>query len=109
MIAGGELDGRHLSVSKSNSLAFSGHEYDFLVDLDAGLEAKQTRNHQLGAVCDGVNGAVFDDDTLVRREKRLEGRDDLAQIAFVAVIVVHPLRIEDVVECDHAGFFALGA
>jgi hypothetical protein len=36
----------------------------------------KTGKHELGAVADGVNGAVLHDHTLVAGEERLEGRDD---------------------------------
>jgi hypothetical protein len=48
------------------------------VDLDALLEAQQTRKHELGTVADGVDGAVLNNNTLVARQETLEGRDDVA-------------------------------
>ena len=42
----------------------------------ARLVAMKTGKHELGAVADGVNGAVLHDHTLVAGEERLEGRDD---------------------------------
>lgn len=64
-------------------------------------EAEETRNHELCTVADGVNSAVLDDNTLVGCEKTLKGTDDPAQIRFVALVVIQPLRIHDIVQSDH--------
>jgi hypothetical protein len=70
------------------------------VDLDTLLEAQQTGKHELGTVADGVDRAVLNNDTLVARQETLEGRDDVAQVGLVAVVVVNPLRVENVVQSD---------
>lgn len=64
-------------------------------------KTEKTGNHKLSTVADSVNGAVLDHDTLVAGEKGLEGRDDLTEVGLVAVVVLHPLGIENVVEGDH--------
>ena len=100
VVARRHLNGRHLRVGESNGLTLSGHENDLLVDLDSLLESQQTRQHQLGTVADGVDRAVFNNNTLVAHQETLERSNDLAQVGLVAVVVVQPLGIEDVVQSD---------
>lgn len=69
---------------------------------DQPTETQETRNHQLGTVADGIDGTVLDDNTLVGGEKTLQGADDLAQVSFVAVVVVDPLGVHNIVQGDHA-------
>jgi hypothetical protein len=70
------------------------------VDLNSLLESQQTRKHKLGTVAYGVDGAVLNNNALVARQETLERRDDVAQQGLVAVVVVHPLGVEDVVQGD---------
>ena len=102
VVARGHLDGGHLSDTDGNSLTLGGDENDLLVDINARLVAKKTGKHELGAVADGVNGAVLHDHTLVAGEERLEGGDDGAESRLVALVIVDPLGIKDVVESGHA-------
>jgi hypothetical protein len=118
VVAGGHLDGRHLSNTQSNGLTLGGHEDNLLVVLNGGLcngisdlhnrsgylleltISQETGKHELGTVADSVNGAVLDDQTLVRGQESLKRRDDLAEVRLVAGVVHLPLSIEDVVESD---------
>lgn len=65
-------------------------------------ETEETRNHELCTVADSVDSAVLDDNTLVGREKTLKRTDDPAEIRFVALVVIQPLRIHNIVQSDHA-------
>jgi D-arabinose 1-dehydrogenase-like Zn-dependent alcohol dehydrogenase len=68
------------------------------MDLNALLESQQTRQHKLGSVADGVDRAVLNNNALVAHEQTLQRRDDLAQVGLVTVVVVYPLRVENVVQ-----------
>ena len=57
----------------------------------------------LGAVADGVDGAVFHDDALVSGEEGLLGPDDAPQVGLVLVVVVQPLGVQHVVQRAHPG------
>lgn len=70
------------------------------MDLDTLLESQQTGKHELSTIADGVDRAVLDNDALVAHQKTLERRDDLAQVGLVAVVVVEPLGIENIVQSD---------
>jgi hypothetical protein len=70
------------------------------VDLNALLEAKQTRKHKLGTVANGVDRAVLDDNALVAGQKALEGSDNVTEHGLVAVVVVKPLGVKNVVKSD---------
>lgn len=100
VVARCHLDGGHLCVGKGDSLTLGGHEDNLLVDLNALLETEETGQHKLGTVADGVDRAVLDDNALVAGEKALEGRDDVTEVRLVAVVVVDPLGVEDIVESD---------
>lgn len=82
MVAGRELDGRHLRDGERDGLALGRHQHDLLVDGDVGFVAEQTRDHQLGTVADGVDGAILDDDALVAGEEGLQRADDTAQVGL---------------------------
>lgn len=62
--------------------------------------AEETGKHELGTVADGVDSAVLDNKTLVRNEKSLEGRDDLAEVGLVAGVVHGPLSIQNIVQSN---------
>jgi hypothetical protein len=64
--------------------------------------SQETGKHELGTVADSVDGAVLDDQTLVRGQESLKRRDDLAEVRLVAGVVHLPLSVEDVVEGDKA-------
>lgn len=100
MIARGHLDSGHLGVGKSDGLSLGGHEDNLLVDLNTLLETEETGKHELGTVTNGIDRAVLDNDTLVAGEESLEGRDDVAEVGLVAVVVMEPLGIENVVQSD---------
>lgn len=91
----------HLRNRKSNGLTLGGDENDLLVGGNVLLEPQETGNHELGAVADGIDGRVLDDNALVRRQKGLEGLNDAAQGRLVATVVVLPLSIKNVVEGNH--------
>ena len=75
--------------------------------LDTLLEAKETRQHELGAVADSVDSRVLNNDSLVGGKEGLERLDDLAESGLVATVVVLPLSVEDIVKGDH-GAVVLG-
>lgn len=100
MVARCHLDSGHLCIGKGDSLTLGGHEDNLLVNLNALLETEKTGKHELSTIADGVDRAVLDDDALVAGEKALEGRDDVTEVRLVAVVVVEPLGIENVVESD---------
>lgn len=72
------------------------------MNFNALLETKETGKHKLGAIANGVNGAVLDNNALVARQQALQGRNDLAQVGLVAVVVVKPLGVKNVVQRDQA-------
>ena len=53
------------------------------MDRDIRLVAKQSRDHELRAVTDGVDRAVFDNDALVADKEALEWADDAPKIRFL--------------------------
>lgn len=63
--------------------------------------SKQTWNHQLGTVADGIDSTVLDHDSLVCGEKGLKRGDHSSQIRLITGVVLHPLRIQHVMESDH--------
>ena len=71
------------------------------------LEAKETRQHELGTIADSVDSRVLDNDSLVGGKESLEGLNDLAESGLVATVVELPLSVEDIVEGDH-GAVVLG-
>jgi hypothetical protein len=70
--------------------------------------AEKTGNHELGTVADGVDSAVLDDDTLVAGEQRLQRADDLAEVRLVAVVIVDPLGVHNIVQSNHTLALAHG-
>ena len=70
------------------------------MNLDALLKAEETGQHELSTVADGVDRAVLDDDALVAGEETFKGRDDVTEVRLVAVVVVEPLGVENIVESD---------
>jgi hypothetical protein len=100
VVARRHLNSRHLRVCERNRLALGGHQNNLLVDLDALLESQKTWNHELSAVADGVDGAVLYDHTLVARQETLERSNDAAQVGLVAVVVVQPLSVKNIVQGD---------
>ena len=102
VVARRHLDGGHLSNTDGNGLTLGGDEDNLLVDVNARLVAKKTGKHELGTVADGVDSAVLDDNTLVAGQKGLQRRDDSAESGLVALVVVDPLGVEDVVKSGHA-------
>lgn len=80
MVASAEINGGHQSDTKSDSLSLGGHKDDLLVHLDVGLVSKQTGDHQLGSVADGVDGRVLDHKPLVAGEEGLERSDHPSEV-----------------------------
>jgi len=101
VIAGGNGRGGHLSDGNSDGLTLGGDEHDLLADLDAGLVAEHSGEHELGTVADSVNRGVLHDDSLVLNEQDLKGHDDAAEISLAAVLLEVPLGVLDVVHGDH--------
>lgn len=71
--------------------------------------AEKTRNHELGTVANGVNSAVLNDNTLVAGEQGLQRADDLAEVRLVAVVIVDPLGVHNIVQSDHTRALAHGS
>ena len=101
VVAGRELDGGHLGDSDGDGLSLGGHENDLLVELNVGFceregsfrgrsthegerrtVAKETGDHELGSVADGVDGTVLDNDTLVASKEDLERSNDSTKVRF---------------------------
>ena len=100
MVAGCHLDSGHLCVGQGDSLTLGSHEDNLLVDLDALFEAEKTGKHELSTVANGVDRAVLDNNALVAGQKALKGGDDVAEVGLVAIVVVEPLGVKNVVEGD---------
>ena len=105
VVAGGDGARSHDSDGQGNSLTLRGDEDDLLLNLDVGLVTQDARKHELRAIADGVDGGVFDDDTRVASEEDLEGHDDTTQVVLLAVVLVVPLGVLDVVKGDHGAVF----
>ena len=101
VVARGHLGGGHLGDGEGDGLTLGGDEDDLLVELDGGLVAEQTWDHELGTVAHGVDGAVLDHHTLVTGEEHLEGLDHPPEVGLVPGVVKHPLGVEDVVHRAH--------
>ena len=82
VIAGGKLRDAHLGDTDGNGLSLGGHEDDLLVDGDVGVVAQKTGDHELGAVADGVDGAILDDNPLKAGQEHLERFDDASEIGL---------------------------
>lgn len=80
MVARRELNGSHLSNTDRDGLSLGSHDDDLLVQLDVGLVAEETGDHELGTVADGVDSRVLDDDALVAGEEGFERSDDAAEV-----------------------------
>lgn len=100
VVARGKVDRRHEGDAEGDGLTLGRHEDDLLADLDVGLVAKKTRDHELGTVADGIDGRVLDDKPLVAGQERLERADDPPEVRLVARVVVDPLGVKDVVHAD---------
>mmetsp|Transcript_16843 Transcript_16843/g.39923 ORF Transcript_16843/g.39923 Transcript_16843/m.39923 type:complete len:219 (-) Transcript_16843:483-1139(-) len=101
MITSGHHGCGHLSNGDSDGLTLGRHQNDLVVDVDVVRESKQTGNHELGAVADGVHRGILDDHSLVVRKEGFEGHDDPAEVGLVLGAVIDVLRIKDVVHGDH--------
>mmetsp|Transcript_81043 Transcript_81043/g.212769 ORF Transcript_81043/g.212769 Transcript_81043/m.212769 type:complete len:499 (-) Transcript_81043:21-1517(-) len=91
----------HLRHARRDGLALGGHHDNLRADLDVLLKAQHARDHELGAVADGVDSAVLDHNARVRGEDELEGHDHAPQVLLVAHVVVHVLRVQHVVHGAH--------
>ena len=91
----------HLCDSKSDSFTLGRDENDLLADLDVGLVAEDTGEHELGTVANSVDGGVFDHNTLVADKQGFEWHNNASQIAFVVVLVIVPLSVFNVVHGHH--------
>ena len=109
MVAGRHLGGGHLGNGQGDRLTLGGDQDHLLVQLDGGLVAEETRNHELGTIADSVDGAVLDDDALVAGEEELEGLDHPPEVGLVPGVVVNPLGVQDVVHGAHAHVLGEGA
>mmetsp|Transcript_40437 Transcript_40437/g.120645 ORF Transcript_40437/g.120645 Transcript_40437/m.120645 type:complete len:214 (-) Transcript_40437:819-1460(-) len=101
-VVDGRHDGRrHLRDADRDRLSLGRHDDDLVVDVDAALKAQQTRNHELGAKADGVDGRVLDHDTLEACQKHLQRHDHSTKVGLVLEVVVHPLCIQQVMHRHH--------
>mmetsp|Transcript_55257 Transcript_55257/g.120378 ORF Transcript_55257/g.120378 Transcript_55257/m.120378 type:complete len:200 (-) Transcript_55257:526-1125(-) len=116
MVARVHDGGCHLRDAEGDSLSLGCHHHDLLThlqwneetgaqggNLDAVFEAKQTGDHELGAVADGVDGAVLGDHALVPDQETLQRHDDAAKVRLVLGVVVQVLRVHDIVHGDQVG------
>mmetsp|Transcript_10076 Transcript_10076/g.28250 ORF Transcript_10076/g.28250 Transcript_10076/m.28250 type:complete len:213 (-) Transcript_10076:533-1171(-) len=101
MITSGHHGCGHLSNANSYGLTLGRHQNDLVVDFDTVRESKQTGNHKLGTVADGVHRGILDDHSLVVRQEDLEGHDDPTEVGLVLGAVIDVLRIKHVVHGDH--------
>lgn len=65
-------------------------------------KTKETRDHKFGTVANGVYRAVLDDNTLVGRKKTLQRANDPPQVRLVALVVIQPLGVHNIMQGDHA-------
>ena len=96
-------DGRscHLGNGESDSFALGGDENDLLANLDVGLVAKHSGQHELSSVAHSVDRSVLHDDALVAGEEDLEGHDHAPEVRVVVVLVEVPLSILHIVHRHH--------
>mmetsp|Transcript_98276 Transcript_98276/g.248059 ORF Transcript_98276/g.248059 Transcript_98276/m.248059 type:complete len:255 (+) Transcript_98276:523-1287(+) len=97
--------GRHLRDACRNGLSFRRHHDDLRAHLDVFLEAQDAWNHQLGAVADRIDCAVFDDKALIVREDQLQRHDCSPQVLLIVQVLVHVLCIEDIMHRRHVAVF----
>lgn len=64
-------------------------------------KTEKTGDHEFSAVADGVDRAVLDDYPLVAGQESLQWGNDVAEVLLVAVVIVHPLGVENIVQSDH--------
>jgi len=101
MIASSDGGGGHLGNSKGNSLTLGGNDNDFLSNFNIGFESKNTWEHELCTVTDGINRGVLDHNSWIRGKKDLERHDHSSKIVLLAVLLKVPLGILDIVHGDH--------
>jgi hypothetical protein len=58
--------------------------------------------HELCTVAHRIDGTILHHQTLVPKEQRLQGHDNLAKVRLVPCIVICPLGIQNVVQCHEA-------
>mmetsp|Transcript_3481 Transcript_3481/g.8390 ORF Transcript_3481/g.8390 Transcript_3481/m.8390 type:complete len:405 (+) Transcript_3481:155-1369(+) len=87
----------HLGDPQRDRLPLCRDHHDLPPHLDSVLKAEEARNHELGAVANGVDGAVLHHDPLVRDQEPLQGEDRAPEVALILIRVVGPLRVEHVV------------
>ena len=97
VIASGHFCGGHGGDGHSNGLSLGGDDDTLGADFDVAGEAQDSGQHELGAVADGVDGAVFGHDARVVGEESLERQDDSPEVGFVLVVFVFILGVQHVV------------
>lgn len=102
MITRCHLDSGHLRYAESNGLTLSRHKHDLIPQLNPHFESQQPRNHKLSTIRNGVNGRVLDHTAFIRRQERLQRADHPPQIRLVTLVIPQPLRIQYVMQGDHA-------
>jgi hypothetical protein len=65
-------------------------------------ESEKTGNHQLSTIANSIDCAVLDNDTLVGSKQALKRTDDPPQVRLIALVVMQPLSIENIVQSDHS-------
>ena len=101
MIASGHDSRGHLSNGNSDGLTLGRHQDYLVIDVNVVCEPKQTGDHQLGTVADGIHSGILDDHSLVVRKEGLEGHDNSAEVGLVLGAVIDVLGIKDVVHGNH--------
>ena len=69
MIASRQIDRSHLRNTNGNGLTLGGDEDNLIVQLNIGLKAEQTRDHEFGTVAHCVYGAIFNDNTFIPNQQ----------------------------------------
>lgn len=101
VIASRDESGGHLGDTDGDGLSLSGHDDNFLSDLDTVLVSEDSGDHELSSVADGVDSGVLDDDSGVSLEEDLKRHDHLSKVRFILEVLIKPLGILDVVHGDH--------
>lgn len=78
------------------------------MDFNTSLEPQQAWNHELGTICDGIDSRIFDYEALVADQQALKRLDDCTEVAIVAIGIILPLSVKDIVHSDKALLFGHG-
>ena len=73
---------RGVILSDQIQRTLRGHQDNLLIQCDVGFVAKETRDHELRAVANGIHGTVLHDNPLVANQERLKRADDTTQVGL---------------------------